>query len=198
MFTDPRGLDRYITQFDLLGEGGTGKTQIHVGIAVDKWVQRPKTWLWRRDGQVGFHFGTKWRANDCRAIMSSIGNTIRAVCWVAVGEVAADESGQALEHLGTYVTMKSSPAQDREMIRELNKQIKNPPGNNALLYNCIWWSVAALNLGMDAKGEGPEDVDIPEEAVIAIAKELGGNPKVGAIVDYARGLIRPPDPDAKD
>ena len=51
---DPIGKNRYITQFDILNIGGSGGTQLHVGVAVDDWVCRNGQWL--KVGVITFDF----------------------------------------------------------------------------------------------------------------------------------------------
>ena len=56
---DSFGENRYITQFDILNLGGSGGTQMHVGVAVDDWVCRNGKWV--KMGVVTFDFGPEPR-----------------------------------------------------------------------------------------------------------------------------------------
>ena len=54
---DPNGMNRYIAHFDIAGFGGSGSTNLHVGIAVDSWERKGNEWV--KTGVKTYHFGPK-------------------------------------------------------------------------------------------------------------------------------------------
>jgi hypothetical protein len=133
--TDPSGLDRYITQFDVCGIGDTGGTNIHVGVAVDVYEchngQFVKTGVKTYDFQVNPTYG-----------LGVIGGII--VWW---GQVLPSNG----LNLDNPITFKSTPCEDVAMLAELERQVANPLPYSAIGHNCIWWSVGAVNYGMGAQ-----------------------------------------------
>lgn len=51
-------------------------------------------------------------------------------------------------HLKAPITLKSSPEQDVKMYNMIQKEIANPPFYNLLFHQCVFWSVGAINYGM--------------------------------------------------
>ena len=131
---DVLGENRYITQFDILNYGGSGGTQLHVGVAVDRWVCRDGSWV--KTGVTTFDFG----------VDASLGwrNTMWSVIGIAKGAIM-ERDGM---HLKAPITLKSSPEQDLKMYNMIQKEIANPPFYNMLFHQCVFWSVGAVNYGM--------------------------------------------------
>ena len=131
---DVLGQNRYITQFDILNYGGSGGTQLHVGVAVDRWACR--NGVWAKTGVVTFDFGVDvslgWR------------NTMWSIIGIARGAIM-ERDGM---HLKAPITLKSSPEQDVKMYNMIQKEIANPPFYNLLFHQCVFWSVGAINYGM--------------------------------------------------
>jgi hypothetical protein len=59
------------------------------------------------------------------------------------------------------LTIPSDPFQDTLFIKYLEKQIKNPPIYRSLGNNCIFWSVAVLQIGMDYNIKDQIDGNVP-------------------------------------
>ena len=128
---DSFGENRYITQFDILNLGGSGGTQMHVGVAVDDWVCRNGKWV--KVGVVTFDFGPE----------PTFLNMLKTV-WKAKGVI--DETyGLALK---APITIKSTPQQDIKMLKMIREEKKSPPFYNGAFHNCVFWSVGAINYGM--------------------------------------------------
>ena len=128
---DSFGENRYITQFDILNLGGSGGTQMHVGVAVDDWVCRNGKWV--KVGVVTFDFGPE----------PTFLNMLKTV-WKAKGVI--DETyGLALK---APITIKSTPQQDIKMLKMIREEKKSPPFYNGAFHNCVLWSVGAINYGM--------------------------------------------------
>ena len=128
---DPLGENRYITQFDILNIGGSGGTQMHVGVAVDDWECRNGKWV--KVGVVTFDFGPE----------PSFLNMLKSV-WKAKG-VIVETYGLALQ---APITIKSTPQQDIKMLKMIREEKKSPPFYNGAFHNCVFWSVGAVNYGM--------------------------------------------------
>ena len=128
---DVLGQNRYITQFDIAGLGGSGGTQLHVGVAVDTWECKGGKWV--KTGVVTFDFAPK----------PKLLNLVKAA-WKAEG-VIVESHGLTLE---APITLKSTPEQDIKMLEMIRKEIGSPPFYNALFHNCVFWSVGAVNYGM--------------------------------------------------
>ena len=131
---DVLGRNRYITQFDVLNYGGSGGTQLHVGVAVDRWKCQEGNWI--KTGVTTFDFGLDsdqgWR------------NRVLAVAGKAKGAISQREG----LHLQAPITLKSTPEQDIVMYNLIKKDIANPPFYNLIFHQCIFWSVGAVNYGM--------------------------------------------------
>lgn len=56
--------------------------------------------------------------------------------------------------LKSPITLLSSPCQDIAMLDYLEKERKNPPLYNLVLYNCIYWSLFAISQGMNEPSIG--------------------------------------------
>ena len=130
-WVDPYGENRYITQFDILNMGRSGGTQIHVGVAVDRWICVRGKWVKR--GIVTFDFKPK----------PTILNGVKSL---VLGEGFIEERDGLC--LVAPITVKSSPEQDRKMLKMIRSEIRHPPFYSPLFHNCIFWSVGALNYGM--------------------------------------------------
>lgn len=131
---DPSGHDRYITWWDPTGLIG-GEMNWHVGVAVDTYACVNGEFV--KNGTMTFDFSV---AVDYGAGL--IGGTI-----VWRGQVIPSEG----LNLGNPITFGSTPCEDIAMLAELQRQVSNPSPFSALLHNCIWWSVGAVNYGMGAQ-----------------------------------------------
>lgn len=131
------GINRYITHFDIAGFGGSGKTNIHVGIAVDKWIEK--------NGIVTYVFAALLTENS--GFWSTTGNILNllASIIIAKGKIISI-SGL---HLESPIIMQSSPCQDIEMLSKLVEDDASPPGYNVISNSCIIWSSNAALYGMD-------------------------------------------------
>ena len=130
-WVDPYGENRYITQFDILNMGRSGGTQIHVGVAVDRW--RCVNGKWVHSGISTFDFRPK----------QTVVNLVKSI---AVGDgIITEREGLCIK---APVTIKSTPEQDRKMLKMIRSEMANPPFYSPLFHNCIFWSVGALNYGM--------------------------------------------------
>ena len=129
---DVLGENRYITHFDILNYGGSGGTQIHVGVAVDKW--ECKNGRWTKVGAATFDFAPK------PTVLNVLSSIIVAKGWIR------ERNGLWLK---APITFKSTPEQDVEMLKIIRKEAKNPPFYNPIFFNCVFWSVGAVNYGMD-------------------------------------------------
>ena len=134
---DILGKNRYITQFDILNYGGSGGTQLHVGVAVDRWICR--NGRWKKTGITTFNFSIDWNAPWY--------NFIGAVVWKARGRIVSS-SGLTLI---APITLKSCPSQDVKMFSMIKDEMRNPPFYNGVFHNCLFWSVGAINYGMSEK-----------------------------------------------
>ena len=135
--TDVLGKNRYITQFDILNYGGSGGTQLHVGVAVDRWICRKGQW--KKNGITTFDFSIDWEAPWY--------NFILGVVWKARGRIVSSP-GLTLD---ASITLKSCPSQDVKMFSMIKEEMKNPPFYNGAFHNCLFWSVGAINYGMSEK-----------------------------------------------
>ena len=135
--TDVLGKNRYITQFDILNYGGSGGTQLHVGVAVDRWICRKGQW--KKNGITTFDFSIDWEAPWY--------NFILGVVWKARGRIVSSP-GLTLD---APITLKSCPSQDVKMFSMIKEEMKNPPFYNGAFHNCLFWSVGAINYGMSEK-----------------------------------------------
>lgn len=133
---DVLGLDRYITQFDILNLGGSGGTQLHVGVAVDTWGKN-EDGEWVKTGVVTYDFSVDYTAGALNILLAAIGT--------AAGMIVETE-GLALEK---PITIESTPEQDMKMKEMIDEQKKNPPFYNGLFHQCLFWAVGAIQYGMD-------------------------------------------------
>lgn len=145
---DPRGLDRYITQFDIIGLGGTGETNIHVGVAVDVWGCDAKGQP-KRLGIATFDFSINYEQAAWYHWIGAAVPTGNAPGLVRVQFIA--DPG-AVPVLSNPVRMRSNPFEDTLMLKELLRESANPQPYNGITFNCIWWSVAAIQIGMGTQG----------------------------------------------
>ena len=137
--SDVLGADRYVTWFDIGNLGGSGGTQIHVGVAVDTW-DCGDNHKWKKTGQATFDFSIDWDAGWW--------NYVKGVFWKGKGRIK-ESSGLLLER---PITVKSTPSQDRKMLEMLREEALHPPFYNGVLHQCVFWSVGALQYGMQEKG----------------------------------------------
>ena len=70
---DLLGQNRYITQFDILNLGGSGGTQLHVGVGVDTWICNKKNGKWERTGKMTFDFSIDWEAGVFNFLLGVVG-----------------------------------------------------------------------------------------------------------------------------
>ena len=131
---DALGENRYITQFDILNYGGSGGTQLHVGVAVDRWMCSNGKWV--KTGVTTFDFGVDDSLGWRNTMWSIVGKAKGAIC---------ERDGL---HLKAPITLKSNPKQDIKMYDMIQKDIANPPFYNLLFHQCVFWSVGAINYGM--------------------------------------------------
>ncbi len=139
---DPAGLDRYITQFCA---AGNRLSTIHVGMAVDTW--KCVNHRWRKTGTVTFDFSIDWEYT--KKYFWDLGwfEFVKATLptpWFGKGTVA-ETAGLNLE---SPITFKSNACEDRALLAELRRQKADPPGYHTAFYNCVFWSVDAVNIGM--------------------------------------------------
>lgn len=132
---DPFGENRYITQFDILNLGGSGGTQIHVGVAVDLWECEKNEW--RKTGVETYDFQIDYT--------KGLGNVIVGISGLAKGRILVSKG----LNLRNPLFFPSNPRQDMEMRRRIMRDVQNPPLYNVFFYNCIVWAVEALNYGME-------------------------------------------------
>jgi len=135
---DVLGKNRYITWFDIFDIGGSGGTQLHVGVAVDTWACGSEG-KWKNTGQVTFDFSIDWEIGCW--------NLIKGVVWLGKGKIV-ESSGLMLEK---PITIKSCPSQDRKMLEMIRDEAKHPPFYNGAFHQCVFWSVGALQYGMGQK-----------------------------------------------
>ena len=149
--TDKLGLDRYITQFDILNLGGSGGTQIHVGVAVDKWKKSGGKWV--KSGTVTFDFSAD-PLYDSNKVYEGLGDIdfLNIFAALGYGRGVVKERGGLKLH--SPQTLESSPCQDIRMLEMLRKDVANPPFYSVLTHNCVFWSVGAVQYGMDKAAEG--------------------------------------------
>ena len=127
---DPLGEDRYITHFDFLNLGGSGGTQIHVGVAVDTW--ECKNGFWIKTGIKTFDFKPR------ETIIDSLFSII-----VTRGYIK-ERDGLCLY---SPITIKSDAKQDEKMLAKIRADIKHTPLYSFFLHNCIIWATNAINYG---------------------------------------------------
>ncbi len=132
---DPWGEDRYITWFDLVGIGGSGGTQTHVGVAVDTW-QCGADGRWTKAGQVTFDFSVDWDAGWWNLFWGAI--------WSGRGRIS-ESPGLVLD---SPIAVRSTACQDRKMLEMIRGEAADPPFYSFLFHNCMFWSVGALQYGM--------------------------------------------------
>jgi RHS repeat-associated protein len=135
--TDVLGKNRYITQFDILNYGGSGGTQLHVGVAVDRWICR--NGQWKKRGITTFDFSIDWKAPWYNYILGAV--------WKARGRIVSSPG----LNLVAPITFKSCPSQDVKMFSMIKDEMRNPPFYNGAFHNCLFWSVGAINYGMSEK-----------------------------------------------
>ena len=126
---DPLGLDRYITHF------GKDCLSIHVGVAVDTW-QCTDDGNWVKTGAVTYDFMVR--------VDYGLGIVLGALCYKGF---IVRTGGLQLQN---PITIPSSPCEDRKMLQDLEDQRADPPCFSGLAFNCVFWSVGAVNYG---KGE---------------------------------------------
>ena len=76
------------------------------------------------------------------------GSFHKGVFWKGKGRIK-ESSGLLLER---PITVKSTPSQDRKMLEMLREEALHPPFYNGVLHQCVFWSVGALQYGMQEKG----------------------------------------------
>jgi hypothetical protein len=138
---DLLGQDRYITQF------GKDIYSIHVGVAVDIWECRDGRIY--KIGQKTYHFSVNWQSFT--AIVTGV------MLNMGEGKVTPMKGLQ----LENPLTIPSDPFQDTLFMEYLEKQIKNPPIYGSLGNNCVFWSVAVLQIGMDYNIKDQIDGNVP-------------------------------------
>lgn len=151
---DYLGLNRYITEFGPADAQGNGTIQIHVGVAVDKWKVVGGKYV--KDGQVTFDFSTDPLGEGMgeEDIVDDEGD----ISWCNIdwwNIIASSVKGRGRVAKSDGITLKSpipvpsSPCQDIKMLELLEKDLANPPFYSAIAFNCLFWSVGALQYGMD-------------------------------------------------
>ena len=143
---DPYGLDRYITQFDILNLGNSkqlgGGTQIHVGVAVNTWeCQNGKPVI---TGIETYDFGLKLTLGNFWY------NIIGGIFWKGSG-ILVPSSGLTLS---APIKLSSTYCQDKKLLKDLQQQVSKPLFYNVIVQNCIWWSAIEITVGMNEKGVG--------------------------------------------
>ena len=126
--TDPTGLDRYITHW------GSSISAIHAGAAVDTWRCENGEWVKTGTMTFDFHPTSAW---------SILG---LGFWW---GQVTPSH-GLNLEN---PIRFPSTPCEDQVMLKWCQEQVKNPPAFRSAFYNCMFWAVGAVNVGMGTKCE---------------------------------------------
>ena len=129
LYVDPTGTDRYVT----------GPFPHH-GITVDNWAGGPGAW--RRVGTITYDFSA---VHDVRYILGFV---------VTAGQVT--RTVNAPNNCFEY-TIKSTPEEDRILIRQLDRRVKNPPLYNLFFYNCNHWTFANIWGGL--RNQNENDVD---------------------------------------
>ena len=127
---DVLGKNRYITQFDILNYGGSGGTQLHVGVAVDKWTCR--NGKWEKTGVATFDFAPK------PTLLNTLTSIAACKGWIY------ERNGLCLV---APITLSSTPDEDVMMLKMIREQAKDPPFYSPVFFNCIFWSVGAVNYG---------------------------------------------------
>ena len=127
-----------MTWFDIGNLGGSGGTQIHVGVAVDTWGCGEKN-KWEKTGHVTFDFSIDWDAGWRNFVMG--------VLWKGKGRIT-ESQGLWLER---PITVNSTPCQDRKMLEMIREEALNPPFYNGVFHQCLFWSVGALQYGLQEK-----------------------------------------------
>jgi len=114
-------------------------------------------------------------------------NAFAGAVIVGHGEVSRDVGLK----LSAPIRIPSSPAQDRELLREMDKQLINPPAYNAFAANCVNWSAESIAIGMKTKGEAVP-ADIPGNVMLKLGKTLDPhgtkNLTYNDIIQYVKGL----------
>ncbi|WP_240047070.1 RHS repeat-associated core domain-containing protein [Akkermansia sp. BIOML-A48] len=146
--SDYIGLNRYITHFDIAGYGGSGTTTLHVGVAVDQWIEKEGKYI--KNGIVTYDFAAV--LTEKTGFWCSVGNILNCISSIVIakGKMVSSE-GLNLE---SPITMNSSPCQDIEMLSKLKEDEADPPLYNLIFSSCIIWSSNAAAYGMDKPGIG--------------------------------------------
>ena len=146
--SDYVGLNRYITHFDIAGYGGSGTTTLHVGVAVDQWIEKEGKYI--KNGIVTYDFAAV--LTEKTGFWCSVGNILNCISSIVIakGKMVSSE-GLNLE---SPITMNSSPCQDIEMLSKLKEDEADPPLYNLIFSSCIIWSSNAAAYGMDKPGIG--------------------------------------------
>ena len=146
--SDYIGLNRYITHFDIAGYGGSGTTTLHVGVAVDQWIEKEGKYI--KNGIVTYDFAAV--LTEKTGFWCSVGNILNCISSIVIakGKIVSSE-GLNLE---SPITINSSPCQDIEMLSKLKEDEEDPPLYNLIFSSCIIWSSKAAAYGMDKPGIG--------------------------------------------
>jgi RHS repeat-associated protein len=149
-FTDPTGLDRYITQFDVWGIGGTGSylENLHVGVAVDTWECRAGQWI--KTGVVTYDF-------QIDPSFLYVDGLLGLVYYY--GQITPSPGLNLLDP----IRFPSSPCEDIEMKRQIEEQMKHPPGYNVVFYNCVIWSTEVWQIGLPPGVSRKKDAPTPTD-----------------------------------
>jgi RHS repeat-associated protein len=128
--TDPTGLDRYITQMTVVGG-------MHTGVAVDLWKKQGDG-TYKKVGIKTFHFKADTSAYCyTNLLLSTLYGRGKVITYN--GLVLGDK----------YITFSSYPEEDIAMLEYLEEQAANPSFYSAMAHNCVFWSVNAVNVGID-------------------------------------------------
>ena len=147
---DNLGLDRYITQFDILGLSGPGAdgvgiggTQLHVGVAADIWYEENGKFV--KKGQVTYGFSTDYArvGKDTDDLIDDDGGfAFRNLDWWNIISSTVWGRGLITMTMGLEleepIKVPSSPCQDRKMLQILEKERMSPPLYSAIAHGCIF------------------------------------------------------------
>jgi RHS repeat-associated protein len=181
--TDPTGLDRYLI-YDSSGQVS------HASVGVDTW--QLKRWRWTRIRHVRFDYSLM-ASGDVPGIakIPFAINCLSGLILVGRAQITMHNGLIADAPTTRYL---SSPAQDRDLLREMRKsQDKQILLYNSLYWNCLHWALLSLHDGLDSEGEPlPGDKPVPAKVIAGIVKDVfGGNEKteLGEIFKYIKGLL---------
>ena len=146
--SDRLGLERYITQFDVLGAGGSGGTSIHVDVAVDTWKDQNGKWV--KSGTKTFGFSVSPFAEGYGFEDFYDGHTWS---WWLLNPIniplgAFSGTGLITEIDGLNIARplrkQSTPCEDKMMLGKILIDKVRPPRYSALSFNCIHWATRAF------------------------------------------------------